>query len=324
MSVSTADWLPALALGIVPLATLLVDRLVGEPPVILHPVVGMGRLLDALGRRLPSGPPTRAFVTGALAWLSGALIVVVIAVTLQGWLSRTLPESGASGADTLWWAVGVILLLKPMLSLRLLLDEAIAVERALARSLEAGRARTARICSRDTGTLGAVALRETAIESVAENLVDSVVAPLFWFAVAGLPGAALYRWANTADAMWGYRDPPREWSGKFAARVDDVLSWVPARLAAVLLSPPGQGDALRAGAARTPSPNGGWPMTATALRLGIRLGKPGVYVLNEHGRDVVDGDIERAVSLVRRAAWQSAVAAGVLAGAFAVIGRMFR
>ena len=140
------------------------------------------------------------------------------------------------------------------------------------------------------------------MSTLAENLNDSVVAPLFWFAIAGLPGAALYRFANTADAMWGYwgnrggRD--WTWAGKWAARADDVLSWLPARLTALLiaLQTVGRGwSAVVANARLTPSPNGGWPMGALAVGLGIRLGKPGVYQLNPAGRPPASDDTALAL-----------------------------
>jgi adenosylcobinamide-phosphate synthase len=154
--------------------------------------------------------------------------------------------------------------------------------------------------------LGEPEVRESAVESLAENLNDSLVAPLFWFALAGLPGAALYRFANTADAMWGYRGERGgrvwEWAGKFAARADDVMSWLPARITALLLALAGWQwlRGLPAQARRTPSPNSGWPMAAMALLLGVRLGKPGVYVLNETGRVATSQDTLRALRLAGR------------------------
>ena len=149
----------------------------------------------------------------------------------------------------------------------------------------------------------------SAMESLAENLSDSVVAPLFWFVLLGLPGAALYRFANTADAMWGYPGMRGgrywQWAGKWAARADDVLSWLPARLTALLLWAAALGAVrwrdVRTQARVTPSPNGGWPMGAMALALGVRLSKPGVYVLNAAGRVVLAGDAERALRLAARA-----------------------
>jgi adenosylcobinamide-phosphate synthase len=165
-------------------------------------------------------------------------------------------------------------------------------------------------------------VRETALETLAENLNDSVVAPLFWFAVAGLPGAALYRFANTADAMWGYPGHRAgrcwTWAGKWTARADDALSWVPARLTAmVLILAAGRlwMPGLRSEAVRTPSPNGGWPMGALALLLGVRLGKPDVYVLNAAGRAVLPQDIPLACDWSRRALACGVLVCGVIAGA---------
>ena len=160
------------------------------------------------------------------------------------------------------------------------------------------------------------ALRESAIETLAENLNDSVVAPLFWYALGGLPGAVLYRFANTTDAMWGYRGQ-WEWAGKWAARADDLLSWLPARITAVLLLPmPRAWRELRAQAASTPSPNGGWPMGAMALRLGVCLAKPGAYRLNEEAPAPRAEHTAQALRLGARAA-----SIGVVLAALACLAR---
>ena len=297
---------------------LAIDRWFGEPPARAHPVVWIGRYLGWAGRRIapPAGAPARAraaFAGGALAWCAGAALVAAAACALAEAASR-LPA----------WA-GLLLTgiaLKPLLAWRMLRDEVLAVEAALGRSLDEGRARLARLVSRDVDALDALGVRESAIESLAENLNDSVVAPLFWFALFGLPGAALYRFANTADAMWGYRGE-REgrqwtWAGQWAARADDLLSWLPARLTALFLwgasAAPGAGlRTLRREAGRTPSPNSGWPMAAMALQLGIRLGKPGVYVLNEGGRGAAAADTARAARLAARGvAWAGACATAAI------------
>ena len=179
---------------------------------------------------------------------------------------------------------------------------------ALAVSLPAGRARLSRLVSRDVAQLDRGQVRESAIETLAENLNDSVVAPLFWFMVGGLPGAALYRFANTADAMWGYRGERQghdwTWAGKWAARADDVLSWLPARLTGLLLGLQAAARAvlpLAAQARQTPSPNSGWPMAAMALVLGVRLSKPGIYTLNAQGRSPDAGDTRQAIQVASRA-----------------------
>jgi len=222
------------------------------------------------------------------------------------------------GVARLPLVVGVVvtaLLLKPLFSFRMLIGEVQAVERALEESLDAGRRRLAHIVSRDTTQLSAGEVRESALESLSENLSDSVVAPLFWFALLGLPGAALYRFANTADAMWGYRGR-WEWAGKFAARADDVLNFVPARLTAVLLIVAGAGRArlgrLWREARKTPSPNSGWPMAAFALSLGVRLGKPGVYTLNPEGRVPEHRDFARGTRLAVMAGSLGALATAAL------------
>lgn len=284
---------------------LLVDRWLGEPPARWHPVVWMGAYLGWIGRhiapqrtRAGRGPDITRFVLGTLAWSVGAIVIAVLA----WWLQQGLLAWHALAAVAL-----LGLLLKPLLAWRMLRDEVQAVEAALQSSLESGRAQLARLVSRDVGALDEQQVRESAIESLAENLNDSVVAPLFWFALLGLPGAALYRYANTADAMWGYRGlrTGRDWTwaGKWAARADDVLSWLPARLTALLLALVRGGlptRALCAQAPRTPSPNSGWPMAAMALALDVRLSKPGVYVLHEAGRAPQTADTARAVQLGER------------------------
>lgn len=291
-----------LLLPLAMLLALLVDRLFGEPPARLHPVVGMGQYLGFFGPRLTALPPGPAFIGGALAWLLGALLSAALALSLEMALMQALrPWTGLPGL--LLCALALGLLLKPLLAWRMLAEEVQAVEAALQQSLEAGRARLARLVSRDTRALSAAEVREAAIETLAENLNDSVVAPLFWFALAGLPGAALYRFANTADAMWGYRDE-REWSGKFAARADDVLSWLPARLTGLLMMPLWQLPRLLREAGRTPSPNSGWPMAAMALTLGLSLGKPGVYRLNEAGVAPEPAHMAQALRRARLTLWR--------------------
>ena len=276
---------------------LLADRLFGEPPAWAHPVVAMGRYLGAFKRGLPALAPGLALAAGSLLWLLGAVLSV-----LPAWGAEALIWEGIQPwRSPLRWGMALIfmgLILKPLLAWRMLREEVVAVEHALQTSLEDGRARLSRLVSRDTRGLSAAQVREAAIETLAENLNDSVVAPLFWFAVAGLPGAALYRFANTADAMWGYRGP-WEWAGKCAARLDDLLSFLPARITGLLMLPAARWPALWQQARRTPSPNGGWPMGAMALHLDLCLGKPGVYVLNEAGREPAIADIARAVSHAR-------------------------
>ncbi|MDI1237545.1 MAG: adenosylcobinamide-phosphate synthase CbiB [Polaromonas sp.] len=305
-----------LAFVLVLLLALWIDARWGEPRAAWHPVVAMGYYLEVCGRVISSLPPAPALVSGALAWWLGVGVVGALAWGLQALaFAQVARLVAAPGPETALALLLVLLLmgwlLKTLLSWRMLHDEVGAVEAALQQSLAAGRERLSWLVSRDTALLSDSEVRESAIESLAENLNDSVVAPIFWWVLFGLPGAAIYRFANTADAMWGYRGMHRgqhwEWAGKWAARADDVLSWLPARLTAWLLAgvarglPPG---ALRREAAKTPSPNSGWPMAAMALALGVSLRKPGIYTLNAAGRPPRPAD----TALARRYASKAVVA----------------
>lgn len=318
---SMPDW-PVVAGAVV--VALGMDLAFGEPRARWHPVVWMGLYMNIAGpfmapkvaEKVATKParPLREFLLGCLGWSLGALLVLIFAA-----LASAVVLQGAWLHQQPWLQMLVLgVLLKPLLAWRMLRDEVQAVEQALAKSLDAGRQRVGWLVSRDVSALEATQVREAALSTLAENLNDSVVAPLFWFAVAGLPGAAFYRFANTADAMWGY---PGErhgrhwaWAGKWTARMDDVLSWVPARLTAVLLGVPnfwrGMPEIGR-NAGLTPSPNGGWPMGALAVGLGIRLGKSGVYLLNPQGRAPLATDTMRALRLCRQVVATLAVVAAL-------------
>ena len=303
-SVAGEPW--AVLLASAPALAIAIDRLLGEPPLRWHPVAWMGRWLAWAGERLAPRvgearvlSDARVFWFAALSWCAAAAAFFAVAWLFQGWV-LTQPAWLA--------ALALGLFLKPLLAWAMLHDEVLAVERALGESLDAGRAQLARLVSRDVSALSAHQVRESAIESLAENLSDSVVAPLFWFVLLGLPGAVLFRFANTADAMWGYpgvrggRD--WQWAGKWAARADDVLAWVPARITAALIALPAGHTAgpgrLWVEAARTPSPNGGWPMAAMALALRVQLRKPGIYTLNPEGRTPEPADTLRACAIGSR------------------------
>lgn len=303
---------PVAVLASAVVVAMCIDHVFGELPARWHPVVWMGHYLGWAGRRIApcaaaDGAAAQgnradypAFWLGAVVWSSGAALVLIVAGGLQEY---ALQLPGVLAALLLGF------LLKPMLAWRMLRTEVQAVELALAQSLAAGRERLSWLVSRDVTTLSESGVRESTIESLAENFNDSVVAPIFWFVLLGLPGAALYRFANTADAMWGYPGVYKgrnwQWAGKWAARADDVLSWVPARITALLLlcvcwlRGPGGGlptlHALQLEAGRTPSPNSGWPMAAMALSLQVCLKKPQIYTLNEPGREPTAEDTQKAV-----------------------------
>jgi adenosylcobinamide-phosphate synthase len=279
------------------------DLWLGRPASPWHPLVWMRKYLELAGRRIaphkpmPS-PDWLAFSAGALGWYCGASMVVLLAWLLQ-W-SLLFLDPGLAGL-----VLGASL--KPMVSWRFPRLELLKIEAALAQSLEAGRRELGLLVKRDVTQLDEIEVRESAIECLAEHLNVSVVAPVFWFFLAGLPGAVFYRYVNLAGAMWGnrgFRDGGDwAWAGKWAARADDLLTWLPARLTAVLIAAMARGMPWRElprEAGRTPSPNSGWPTAAMALALGRRLRKPGVCVLNETGASPDVGDSGRALSLSGR------------------------
>lgn len=290
---------------VVPPLALLLDRTAGEPPAPVHPVVWMGRLLDACaGRQRPGAAPGAERLAGAAALAAGGLLVAALA-----WLT-------ARGCRRLPGPIGVALeaaVLSTLLSERLLRREVAAIEAALARGLDPARRRLSGLVSRDTRELDAEGVRAAALESLAENASDSIVAPLWWYAVAGLPGAATYRFVNTADAMWGYRTPPWTSWGWAAGRLDDVANWAPARMTGLALAPRAGVRRLARVARTTPSPNAGWPMGAAALRRDVRLAKPGVYVLHHAGRPPHGADLAEVSAAVAHIATAAAVVAGVAA-----------
>lgn len=255
-------------------AALLLDALLGEPEALWrrlpHPAVLMGRLIGACDRRFNRGGARR---------LKGALVLAALlagALALGGLLEH-LPLA------PLWQ----VILAAVLLAQRSLSQHVRAVAQALALSLPEGRRAVARIVGRDTAVLDQPGVVRAAVESGAENLSDGVIAPAFWFLLGGLPGILAYKLANTADSMIGHRTPRHQAFGWAAARLDDLLNLIPARLTAVLLWLAGgdarRGDwrgqwrAIAADARLHRSPNAGWPEAAMARALGIALSGPRSY-----------------------------------------------
>jgi adenosylcobinamide-phosphate synthase len=282
---------------------LALDLCWGEPPAGWHPVVWMGQVIGALERRAPAGdaPPAARLLYG-VAVVGASIALFVLPARL---LERVLWRAG--------WPGIVVLgaLLKPAFAAGELFRATARVGDALGRDDLAGAREGLRsLVSRDTTSLSATLMAAAAIESVAENSSDSVVAPLFYYGLWGLPGAVAYRVVNTLDAMLGYRTPRYELLGKAAARLDDVANLVPARLtgALIVLAAPAAGGSVGAAAAalrrdhgRTASPNAGWPMAAAAGALGVTLEKVGQYRLNRGGREPGAVDVRRSIDLTRGA-----------------------
>ncbi|BAN47556.1 adenosylcobinamide-phosphate synthase CbiB [Metapseudomonas resinovorans] len=285
-----------MSLGLLSLGAVALDALFGEPKG-WHPLVAFGKLANRLERRFnPDGGGWRSH--GVSAW-----VLAVLPLTLAAWLLSQLPYVG--------WLVGV-LALYAAIGLRSLNEHAEPVAEALgAGDLERARQRVGYMVSRDTRALDEPAVARAATESVLENGSDAVFAALFWFAVAGAPGVVLYRLSNTLDAMWGYRNERFERFGWAAARIDDVLNYIPARLVALTYALLGKtATALRCWRRQAPqwdSPNAGPVMAAGAGALGVALGGPAIYHGELHERPVLgEGpaaraeDIGRAMDLVRQ------------------------
>lgn len=269
------------------LLALALDAL-GEPPARVHPVVWMGHYLKWARKGWKAETPTSQLLEGAAGWALGAGLTA---------------GAGYAASRAPWYMHGV--LLKPLLARRALFAAVGEVGAALEKDdlPEARRLLAWHLVSRDTSELSAAEVAGAAIESLAENLSDSVVAPLLAYRVGGLPLAAAYRLTNTADAMWGYRVGELEYAGKTAARVDDLLNLAPARLTAAcaLIAAGGRGWRVWArDRHRTASPNAGHPMSAFAGALSVQLDKRGVYVLNAGGREPGAADLRRATRLAHR------------------------
>jgi adenosylcobinamide-phosphate synthase len=283
------------------ITSLVLDLLWDDPPNQVHPVAWMGTLIAAAQRRSPQSGATRQFLYGGLITLGGLLGTAGIGYVLER-LAESLPRPFN-------WLLGA-LLLKVSFSLRGLTQAAVAVQRELSNDNlpEARRLAGWHLVSRDTSTLNEAQVAAAAIESVAENASDGITAPLFYYVLLGLPGALAYRFANTADAMLGYRDSAREWLGKIPARFDDLLNLLPARLTALLwimcapligADSTGALTVWRTDRSKTASPNAGHPMSAAAGALEVRLEKTDHYVLGERYRAPGPTDIKRAVHLMQ-------------------------
>lgn len=289
-------------LALLAAAGVLADRLFGEPSR-WHPLIGFGRIADRLETAMRSGTPGHAFgnrMRGLVAWC----LLVLPPVMLAWWLVH-LPYGWIADVLLLWFALGA----------KSLAEHARAIARPLAAGdLDEARRAVGRIVSRETSELDEKGVARAAVESVLENGADAVFAALFWFALAGGPGALAYRLANTLDGMWGYRDERRRYFGWTAARTDDLLNLIPARLTALTYALLGRTTRAfacwRAQAPAWSSPNAGPVMAAGAGSLGLRLGGAAIYhghveerpPLGEARAPDAD-DIERALTLVRRGVW---------------------
>ena len=284
----------------------LADLILGDPAWLPHPVVGFGKLIAAGEKRWNQGDNRRR----KGMWLALGLVTGVFLLTLALQIGLWYLSAALHIGHLLFYVfVGVMVFF--CLAGTTLIREVREVFRAVDRSLEEGRKQVARIVGRDTSELSAQEVRTAALETLAENLNDGVIAPLFWLALLGVPGMVAYKMVNTLDSMIGYRNERYIEFGRFAAKMDDAAGWIPARITAFLML-------LVAGRLRMLpfvrrygpqhlSPNSGWPEAALAAILDCRFGGPHNYFgeevvkpyIGENDRPLTTADMERAV-LVNR------------------------
>ena len=310
MHAATASALIVLA------AALMVDWALGEYPSPLHPVVWIGKAVNAAMRLAPQQGRWRQLLFGTILALGICSLSAGATFLILGW---------AAG----WPIVEIIIgtfFLKACFALWELKRAADRVVQPLQQGdLAQAREALRSLCSRDPSCLDETALLAATIESLAENLCDSFIAPLCYWTVFGIPGAMGYRSVNTLDAMIGYRDR-FEFLGKVPARLDDVANWLPARLTACLLLLAGcltgknvvtAWRILRRDGAKTPSPNGGRPMAVLAGLLGVELEKKGVYALGDPREPLTPQKVRQAWLLVSIAAMIMIILCGLVASALA-------
>lgn len=275
------------------------DLLIGDPAWLPHPVVGFGKMISFGEHRLNKG--THRKLKGAL--MAIVLISMVFAVAYFG--LSILPPFGRVGVD--------LILIFYCLAGTTLIREVRQVFLALDRSLDEGRKQVARIVGRDTSELSAQEVRTAALETLAENLSDGVIAPLFWFAILGIPGMLAYKMVNTLDSMIGYRTDRYRDFGCWAAHIDDIANYIPARLTALLMivaagEPRLTGFVWRNGRNHA-SPNSGYPEAALAGILNCRFGGPHYYFgqlfdkpfIGTNDRPLTTDDMRTAVQINRTA-----------------------
>jgi adenosylcobinamide-phosphate synthase len=293
------------------MAALVLEAIVGYPQGVFkaigHPVTWQGRAISACERRMNIGAPRRRRLGGIVTLIALLAASAIPAALLQACLSRYL--LGCS-------ALAVLAAALP--AQRSLFDHVRRVAEALeSDGLEAGRRAVSQIVGRDPAALDVAGVARAAIESLAENFADGVVAPIFWLAVAGLPGGFAYKAVNTADSMIGHKSERYLYFGWAAARFDDLVNLPASRLAALWLvvAAATQGGAIaawrsvRRDASRHRSPNAGWPEAAMAGALGLQLAGPRVYdgatvedaFMGEGRREATAADIRAALVLYRRA-----------------------
>ncbi len=280
------------------LLAIAIDLIFSDPPTIVHPVGWMGKLISLLEKIAPKRSANAQFLYGIVIVVTGITVFSLPVYFLLEYLDDRYSVSDI--------VIGA-LLLKSSFSIIGLRRSALRVKKHLkSNNLSGAQNEMGALVSRNTEELAEPLIVAATVESVAENISDSIVAPLFWFLILGVPGAIAYRVVNTFDSMIGYRGE-YEYLGKFAARLDDVLNYVPARLTGLMIvlatffSRKNTSAAWRVMVrdhSKTESPNAGWPMSAAAGALGVQLEKSGHYKLGEANSELSFHKIDAMLMLM--------------------------
>lgn len=287
-------------LAVAPLLTgWALDLVAGDPAWMPHPVVGFGKAISFFEHRLNHG--AHRVAKGAFMAVGLIMTVYLLALALMDWLTA-YP----------WVKCGVeAILIFFCLAGTTLVREVKMVFRAVDRSLDEGRRQVGRIVGRDTASLSAQEIRTAALETLAENLSDGVIAPLFWYMILGVPGMLAYKMVNTLDSMTGYRNERFRDFGRWAARIDDFANYLPARITAFLMVVASGRLSLLAFVRRYgrchASPNSGYPEAALAGILGCRFGGAHDYFgetvykpfIGENPRGLTSRDMTVAIRINR-------------------------
>lgn len=299
-------WFDAMLIVVLALA---IDRFVGEVPNSVHPLRWMGNILSAIDGRVRDRGSRKAVAVGFLSYLLVFILFTAVGLCITSvfriGVSEVSPEIGE-----VCWIVATAFVFKVSFAIFSFRKHCNPICDALdSGDLEQADSRVQMIVSRDTRGMDAEHVASSCCETVSENLVDSAYSPMLYFGVFGLPGAVMFRCANLMDAMWGYLNDRYAKIGFFPAKFDDVLGFLTSRvspyfiaLAGLLLGMDWRASvpAAKAGHTKTPSPNSGWSMTATAAVLGIRMEKRGVYVMGD-GPMPTTADVKRCCRLIELA-----------------------
>ncbi|KXA92892.1 hypothetical protein AKJ66_03315 [candidate division MSBL1 archaeon SCGC-AAA259E22] len=301
-------------------AALILDFGLGELPERIHPTVWMGKIADKLGSELRGGSSEHVCLKGGVM----VLLMIIVSIAPVSLLSYVL-----EGSHWLIYLLITAILLKSTFAVSSMGSHLEPIVNSLrGGNLVEARRNTSRIVSRDTDDLDCEGVASAAIESTSESITDGVVAPIFFFALFGLPGAFFYRLVNTLDSMYGYKKGSLKDFGWAAANLDTILNYIPARLTAFMVSIGAwvSGENFRDSlgcpledSGRTSSPNAGWPMSAVAGALGIRLEKEGAYELNSEGVSPDENHVLRSFSLMKFSAIIFSVVVTGLLGAIVIL-----